>query len=71
MRSPTTRGATIAGGTADGPLLGMNVFSARLVSSRPFELGGRTYDLRRLMPHGVTQWGTAVAIGGPRRPELQ
>jgi hypothetical protein len=23
-------------------------------------MGGRRYDLRRLMPNGVTQWGTAA-----------
>jgi hypothetical protein len=53
-------GATVGAGAANQPLFSLNVFSARLVSSKPFELGGRRYDLRRLMPHGITQWGTAV-----------
>jgi hypothetical protein len=37
-----------------------NVFTARLVSSVPFELGGSRYDLRDLIGYGVTQWGTAA-----------
>ena len=53
-------GTTVGSGAANTPLLSLNVFSARLVSSRPFELGGRRYDFRRLMPNGVTQWGTAA-----------
>ena len=32
-----------------------NVFTARLVSSAPFQYG----DLREMIPYGVTQWGTA------------
>jgi hypothetical protein len=54
-------GATLGSGEADLPLFSLNVFSARLVSSREFELDGRRHDLRRLMPNGVTQWGTAAA----------
>ena len=53
-------GTTVGTGDADRPLLSLNVFSARLVSSRPFDLGGRRYDLGLLMPHGITQWGTAA-----------
>jgi hypothetical protein len=52
-------GATVGEGQAHTGLFSSNVFSARLVRSREFELGGR-YDLRRLMPNGVTQWGTAA-----------
>ncbi len=37
-----------------------NVFTAKLVSSEPFELGGVRYDFRDLLGAGVTQWGTAV-----------
>jgi hypothetical protein len=37
-----------------------NVFTARLVSSVPFELAGRQYDLRDLVGFGITQWGTAA-----------
>ena len=39
----------------------MNVFSARLVSSKPFSFGGVTCDLREIIPFGVTQWGTAAS----------
>lgn len=59
-RVAVVTGTTLGAGGADTPLLALNVFSARLVESRPFRLGGRTYDLGRLMPHGVTQWGTAA-----------
>lgn len=61
-------GAKVGGGAAGGPLFSLNVFSARLVSSRPFELDGRRYDLRRLMPHGITQWGTAPAAPAAQLP---
>ncbi|MFL5385186.1 MAG: hypothetical protein ACJ8GN_21925 [Longimicrobiaceae bacterium] len=58
-------GATVGSGRGDLPLFSLNVFSARLVSSREFELGGRCHDFGRLMPNGITQWGTtaATAIG--------
>ncbi|HEX6911822.1 MAG TPA: hypothetical protein VF142_15575 [Longimicrobium sp.] len=59
-RVAVVTGAAVGTGTASQPLLALNVFSARLVSSRPFELHGRVYDLRRLMPNGITQWGTAA-----------
>jgi hypothetical protein len=61
-------GATLGTGSGDRPLFSLNLFSARLVSSRPFELGGRSYDLRRLMPHGITQWGTAAATATGEMP---
>ncbi|HEU0298234.1 MAG TPA: hypothetical protein VFR37_02245 [Longimicrobium sp.] len=61
-------GATVGAGPADRPLFALNVFSASLVSSRPFELGGRRYDLRRLMPHGITQWGTSPATPAAELP---
>ena len=60
-RVSVVMGTTLGTGTGDTPLLGLDVFSARLVSSRPFALGGRTYDLGRMMPHGITQWGTSAA----------
>ena len=60
-RVSVVTGATVGTGTADRALFGLDVFSARLVASRPFELGGRTYDLRRLMPNGITQWGTSAS----------
>ena len=37
------------------------MFSAALVWSQPFVFDGRRYDFRRLLPHGITQWGTASA----------
>lgn len=61
------RRASIAVGTTIGtlmtnkPLVALNVFSARLLWSTPFELGGRTFDFGQLMPNGVTQWGTAAS----------
>jgi hypothetical protein len=59
-RVSVVTGTTLGVGTENRPIFALNVFSARLVSSKPFELGGRRYDLRRLMPHGITQWGTAA-----------
>lgn len=41
--------------------LAENVFTAALVRSRPFTFGDREYDLKDLIPNGVTQWGTASA----------
>ena len=46
-------------GTTVGSAVSLNAFSARLVSSRPFPFGGNTYDFAELLPHGITQWGTA------------
>ena len=40
-------------------LFGINVFTADLVESRPFEHGGVSYDLGAMLPGGVTQWGVA------------
>jgi hypothetical protein len=59
-RSSVVLGTTLGAGDKDAPLFSLNVFSARLVSSREFELDGRRHDLRRLMPNGITQWGTAA-----------
>jgi len=38
----------------------MNVFSARLISSTPFDFRGAHYDLRDTIGYGITQWGTAA-----------
>lgn len=48
----------------------MNVFTAKLVSSRPFELEGVRYDFAELVGFGITQWGTAVpeAASAPAVP---
>lgn len=67
-RVAVVTGATVESGAADTPLFGLNVFSARLVASRPFDLGGRRHDLRALMPNGVTQWGTSAATPAARLP---
>jgi len=48
-----------AAGTTAVPLVGTNVFSARLVASTPFEFGGRRHDLVDHLGHGITQFGTA------------
>jgi hypothetical protein len=46
-------------GTTVGSAVTLNTFSARLTWSREFELDGRCYDFAKLVPHGITQWGTA------------
>jgi hypothetical protein len=53
-------GTTVGTGPGNTPLFSPNVFSAQLVSSREFELDGRRYDFARLVPNGITQWGTAA-----------
>jgi hypothetical protein len=60
-RVAVVTGATVGTGSSNQALFSLNVFSARLVASREFELDGRRYDLRRLMPNGITQWGTTTA----------
>jgi hypothetical protein len=67
-RVSVVTGTTVGIGPKDRPLFSLNVFSARLASSRPFELGGRRYDLGRLMPHGVTQWGTSATTAAADLP---
>lgn len=67
-RAGVVTGATVGAGETDAPVFSLNVFSARLVSTRPFELGGRHYDLRRLMPNGITQWGTAATTAVAQLP---
>ncbi|HEU4556358.1 MAG TPA: hypothetical protein VFS20_00870 [Longimicrobium sp.] len=67
-RVAVVTGATLGTGSANTPIVGLNVFSARLVQSRPFELGGGRYDLRRLMPHGITQWGTMATTPAAELP---
>lgn len=42
------------------PVIASNMFSARLIASEPFEFAGRRYDLRELIGHGITQFGTAA-----------
>ncbi|NTX35441.1 hypothetical protein HUA78_13410 [Myxococcus sp. CA033] len=56
------RASVVVGGAFDGPAssgrsLSLNVFTARIVWSTAFELNGARYDLKDLLPHGITQWG--------------
>ncbi|HEX8394337.1 MAG TPA: hypothetical protein VF665_18475 [Longimicrobium sp.] len=67
-RVAVVTGASVGSGSANQPLLSLNVFSARLVSSKPFTLWGRRYDFRALMPNGITQWGTAASTPLPSLP---
>ena len=59
------RTSVVMGVTLTEPAFSTNVFSADLVASAPFELGGERYNLRDLLPGGVTQWGTASATLQP------
>lgn len=64
------RASIVVGGAFDGPpasgrALSLNVFTARLVWSTPFELHGERYDLAELLPHGVTQWGECGPLAIP------
>jgi len=60
-RASVVMGETLSSPTLGGLALSMNVFSADLVESAPFEIQGVRYDFRELLPHGLTQWGTASA----------
>jgi hypothetical protein len=60
-RTSVVMGATLSSPTLGGFAIAMNVFSAELVESTPFVLDGVQYDLRELLPKGVTQWGTMNA----------
>ncbi|MCE9667241.1 hypothetical protein LY474_05375 [Myxococcus stipitatus] len=55
------RASVVVGGafSAGSRALSLNVFTARLVWSAEFELEGRLYDLKALLPDGITQWGEA------------
>ena len=55
----TTVDASI--GKATGGAVGTNVFSARLVSSAPFDFDGSRHDLAHHLAPGITQFGTAAA----------
>lgn len=55
----TTVSDTIGGATV--PLIGTNVFSARLTASYPFDFGGRRHDLAHHLGAGITQFGTSAA----------
>ena len=55
----TFRRASMVVGTTVGSAVTVNTFSAKLISTSEFEFRGITYDLARLLPNGITQWGTA------------
>lgn len=60
------RTSVVVGETISSPVLGglaisTNVFSADLIAGTPFELHGIRHDFREMLPHGLTQWGTASA----------
>ena len=58
-------GTTLKSGPAQKqkPLIGSNVFSARLIESRPFDLGAGRYDFADIVGSGVTQFGFAASAG--------
>lgn len=60
-RTSVVMGATLSSPIPGGFAIAMNVFSAELVESTPFVLDGIQYDLRALVPKGITQWGTMNA----------
>jgi hypothetical protein len=49
----------VLGTTLTGPKIATNTFSAVVVESVPFELGGEVFDFAQHLPNGITQWGTA------------
>lgn len=60
-RAGVVMGETLSSPIPGGLALSTNVFSADLVESAPFEIQGVRYDFRELLPHGLSQWGTASA----------
>jgi hypothetical protein len=64
----TFRRASIVAGVQVANLASTNVFSSLLIWSKPFIHEGREYDFRALLPHGVTQWGTASTNPIPNPP---
>lgn len=67
-RVSVVAGVTVERKAPGAPLFATNVFTAALVWSTEFEFAGARYDFARLLPNGVTQWGTAsqVAVKAPR-----
>ena len=51
------------------PVVGTNVFSARLIASTAFEFAGRQHDLAHSLGHGITQFGTASETAVVPPPE--
>jgi hypothetical protein len=62
-RTSLVVGTTIglSASTATVPLMGNNVFSARLIASTPFEFAGGRHDLALHLGQGITQFGTSSA----------
>ncbi|HYI00305.1 hypothetical protein [Hyalangium sp.] len=60
-RASVVMGTTFSAPKNGGNLLSLNVFTASLTWSQEFEFRGARYDLRQLLPHGITQWGEASA----------
>jgi hypothetical protein len=52
---------TVSVNGTPAPVMGTNVFSARLIASTPFEFGGTRHDLGAHIGTGITQFGTAAA----------
>jgi len=50
---------SISNNNVSQALFASNVFTAKLLSSKPFNFCGKRYDLKELLPNGITQWGTA------------
>ncbi len=67
-RASLVVGTTVTGpdGSTTVPLVGTNVFSARLVESTPFDFAGGRHDVAEHLGQGVTQFGTAA--GTPVSP---
>lgn len=67
-RASLVVGTTVTGpdGAKTVPLIGTNVFSARLVESTPFDFAGHRHDIAEHIGQGVTQFGTAA--GAPIAP---
>lgn len=61
QRTSVVMGQTLSSPITGGFAIATNVFSAELVDSVPFVLDGEPYDLRDLLPDGITQWGTMNA----------
>lgn len=63
---------TLSGSAQDGvptPLAIANLFSARLIESRPFEFAGRVHDLAECIGAGITQSGIASTTPATPVPE--
>ncbi|HEX2834344.1 MAG TPA: hypothetical protein VHW00_15145 [Thermoanaerobaculia bacterium] len=59
LRIATFRRVSIVAGVEIASVAQTNVFSSVLTSSTPFTYNDVLYDFAELLPHGVTQWGTA------------